>query len=44
MSEIQKACHSIEQTRRRQSFILRWVVIPYAVIYLTAYAYIIFCK
>jgi len=44
MNEVQKACLSIKQTRRRQSFILRWVVIPYAVVYLMAYAYIIFCK
>ena len=44
MNEIQKACTRIEQTRQRQSFILRWIVIPYAVVYLMAYAYIIFCK
>jgi hypothetical protein len=44
MNEIQKACLSIQQTRRRQSFIIRWVVIPYSVVYLMAYAYIIFCK
>jgi hypothetical protein len=44
MNEIQKACHTIEQTRRRHSFIIRWVVIPYVIIYLMAYAYIIFCK
>jgi hypothetical protein len=44
MNEIQKACLSIEHTRRRQSFVIRWVVIPYAVVYLMAYAYIIFWK
>jgi hypothetical protein len=44
MNEIQNVCTRIEQTRRRQSFILRWVVIPYVVVYLMANAYIIFCK
>ena len=44
MNEIQNACLRIEQTRRRQSFILRWIVIPYGVVYLMAYTYIIFCK
>ena len=44
MNEIQKACLSIEQTRRRQSFIIRWIVIPYALVYLMAYTYIIFFK
>ena len=44
MNEIQKACESIEQTRLRQRFIIRWVVVPFVVIYLAANAYIIFCK
>jgi hypothetical protein len=44
MNDIEKACLSIERTRRRQSFIIRWVVIPYVIIYLMANAYIIFCK
>jgi hypothetical protein len=44
MNEMQKVCLIIERTRSRHSFIIRWVVIPYAVVYLMAYAYIIFCK
>jgi hypothetical protein len=44
MNEIQKACESIERTRRRQRLILRLVVLPFVVIYLAANAYIIFCK
>lgn len=44
MNEIQKACTQIERTRHRQSFILRWVVIPYVIVYLTAYAYLILFK
>lgn len=44
MNEIQKACDSIEQTLRRQRLIIRWVVVPFVVIYLAANAYIIFCK
>jgi len=44
VNEIQNVCTRIEQTRRRQAFILRWVVIPYVVVYLTAYAYLILYK
>lgn len=44
MSEIQKACESIERTRRRQQLIIRWVVVPFIVIYVAANAYIILCK
>ena len=44
MNEIEKACFHIKQTRRNQSLIIRWVVIPYVIVYLTAHAYIIFCK
>jgi hypothetical protein len=44
MNEIQNICARIERTRHRQSFILRWVVIPYVVVYLTAYAYLILSK
>jgi len=44
MNEIQKACESIERTRRRQKVIIRWVVVPFIVIYVAANTYIIFCK
>ena len=44
MNEMQKACESIERTRRRQQLIIRWVVVPFIVIYVAANAYIIFCK
>ena len=44
MNEIQKACESIERTRRRQQFIIRWIVVPFGVSYLATNAYIIFCK
>lgn len=44
MSEMQKVCESIEKTRRRQQFIIRWIVVPFVAVYLTAYAYIIFFK
>jgi len=44
MNDIQKTIEQMEQTRKRQKFIIRWVVIPFVVIYLMNSAFIICCK
>jgi hypothetical protein len=42
--EIQDSIERIERGERQRSFIIRYVAIPYIIIYLAGWAYIIFFK